>query len=686
MKYSIFALMLASVCFISTANTLAETRSKANPKTASISDTIDELVDAKLDELGQKRNPQIDDEVFVRRIYLDVVGRIPTFEETQDFLDSKSKTKRADLIDELLESYGHVSRQFNYWADVLRVLSRNNRIYGQTYIDFLKDSLEQNQPYDEFVQELLTSEGTMFEEDAGAIGYYLRDINMPEDNMSNTVRVFLGTRLECAQCHDHPFDVWTQRDYFEMVAFTGGMKFTNGDIIKGLDPKERRELREFGKKEPEKLARSKRMLRAISTGVFGSGTGLARLPEGFMGSDGEEDEIITGKTMFDRQELVDAEIPTSKKSKKRKKNRKRQQAIPGAEDLGSREAYAQWLTSPENPRFATTIANRLWKQSMGLGLIEPVDTIDDSTVASNEELMDYLSDSMVELEFDRKAFLRAIYNSRTYQSQATRDDVNEVATYGFNGPVLRRMSAEQLWDSLISLTLPNVDQRAEAKHGPIDEMRYAVMEEINLAEDLSVEDIIKIANIEGEDRRKKARQEFTKRLKKFNKETLATVKSVNKEISKARQSGNAQLVKQLMLKRAKQVSTLRSSKKYRNLKRASELRSPAPPGHFLREFGQSDRVQIENSNTEPAVTQVLSMMNGFIEKSIAQDQNTVLMSNVLEAQPSDVIDVIYLTMLSRRPTKFELKTWASDFREAPTNAYTDLIWMLANSNEFIFVQ
>ena len=686
MKYSIFALMLASVCFISTANALAETKSKAKPKTASISDTIDELVDTKLKELGQKRNPQIDDEVFVRRIYLDVVGRIPTLEETQDFLDSKSKTKRADLIDELLESYGHVSRQFNYWADVLRVLSRNNRIYGQTYIDFLKDSLEQNQPYDEFVQELLTSEGTMFEEDAGAIGYYLRDINMPEDNMSNTVRVFLGTRLECAQCHDHPFDVWTQRDYFEMVAFTGGMKFTNGDIIKGLDPEERRELREFGKKEPEKLARSKRMLRAISTGVFGSGTGLARLPEGFMGSDGEEDEIITGKTMFDRQELVDAEIPTSKKAKKVRKNRKRQQSIPGAKDLGSRDAYAQWLTSPENPRFATTIANRLWKQSMGLGLIEPVDTIDDSTTASNEALMDYLSDSMVELDFDRRAFLRAIYNSRTYQSQATRDDVKEVATYGFNGPVLRRMSAEQLWDSLISLTLPNVDQRVEANHGPIDEMRYAVMEEINLADDLSVEDIIKIANIEGEDRRKKAREEFTKRQKKSIKQAMASVKSINKAISKARKNGNAQLVNQLMLKRAKHVSSLKSGRKYRNLKRASELRSPAPAGHFLREFGQSDRVQIENSNTEPAVTQVLSMMNGFIEKSIAQDQNTILMSNVLEAQPSDVIDVIYLTMLSRRPTKFELKTWASDFQEAPTNAYTDLIWMLANSNEFIFVQ
>lgn len=686
MKYSIFALMLASACLISNASVLAETRVKSKPKTASITDTIDELVDAKLVEIGQKRNPKIDDDVFVRRIYLDVIGRIPTLEETQTFLDSKSKTKRADLIDELLDSYGHVSRQFNYWADVLRVLTRNNRVYGQSYIDFLKDSLEQNQPYDEFVQELLTAEGKMFVPEDGAVGYYLRDLNMPEDNMSNTVRVFLGTRLECAQCHDHPFDVWTQRDYFEMVAFTGGMQFSNGDILKSLDRDERRELREFGSKEPEKFARSKRMLRAISSGVFGSGTGLARLPEGFMGSDGEEDEIITGKTMFDRQELVDAKIPTYKSSKKPKKNRKKQQSIPGAKDLGSRDAYAQWLTSPENPRFATTIANRLWKQSMGLGLIEPVDTIDDSTVASNEALMEHLTESMVELDFDRRAFLRAIYNSRTYQSQATRDDVKEVATYGFNGPVLRRMSAEQLWDSLISLTLPNVDQRVVGDYGPIDKMRYALMEEIDLDDDLSVEDIIKIANMEGEGRRKKARQEFTKRVKKAQKEAMTSVNSLNKAIGKARKNGNTQLMKELMLKRAKQVSSMKSGRKHRNLKRASELRSPAPAGHFLREFGQSDREQIENSNSEPAVTQVLSMMNGFIEKSIAQDQNTVLMTNVLEAEPKQVIDVIFLTMLSRQPTKSEQKTWASDFQRAPMIAYTDLIWMLANSNEFIFVQ
>jgi len=141
-----------------------------------------------------------------------------------------------------------------------------------------------------------------------------------------------------------------------------------------------------------------------------------------------------------------------------------------------------------------------------------------------------------------------------------------------------------------------------------------------------------------------------------------------------------------LVRKANEVNSMTAGAKSGGFKRASELRSPAPPGHFLREFGQSDREQIENGNTEPAVTQVLSMMNGHIDKSISKDKNTVLMSNVLKAKNEDVIDVIYLTMLSRRPTGNELKTWADDFKRDPQPAYQDLIWMLANSNEFIFVR
>ena len=190
-----------------------------------IADEIDRLVQQKLEADGVSRNPRTTDEQFVRRLYLDIVGRIPTLEETTAFLNSNAPDKRARLIDQLLDSYGYVSRQFNFWADLLRVQSRTRNQIGAPYIDWIKDSLEENKPYDQFVREMLAAEGPMMDRDSAAVGYYLRDFNMPEDNMSNTVRIFLGTRLECAQCHDHPFDKWTQRQYYEMVAFTGGLRY-----------------------------------------------------------------------------------------------------------------------------------------------------------------------------------------------------------------------------------------------------------------------------------------------------------------------------------------------------------------------------------------------------------------------------------------------------------------------------
>ena len=328
----------------SAASPTASAKSVAHKKIVKISDQIDSLVLAKLKEKGIKQNPIAGDELFVRRIYLDVVGRIPTLEETKSFLDSKSKTKRGDLIDELLDSYGFVSHQFNFLADVLRVKTRSNKVYGQPYIDFIKDSLESNMPYDQFVVELLSAEGNMLGHESRAVGYYLRDLNMPEDNMSNTVRVFLGTRLECAQCHDHPFDKWTQRDYFEMVAFTGGINYGGGNIAKMLTPAEKRKVEKIrDEKSQEGYFRIRRLLSTSKMGVFGSGTGLARLPEGFMGSDGEENEIVVGKTMFEKDPLVDAAVPISSKSKskrKKKKKKRGQKNIQGAKEIGSRKALS----------------------------------------------------------------------------------------------------------------------------------------------------------------------------------------------------------------------------------------------------------------------------------------------------------------------------------------------------------
>ena len=169
-----------------------------SPSRSEESQTIDSILEASWERAGIKPNRPVSDGVFLRRIYLDIAGRIPSLAEADRFLDSTDPEKRTNLIDSLLESEAAVSHQFNFWADILRIKERvgNNRLQTYSYQFWLKDALRRNVPYDELVRQMVTARGWIWEN--GATGYYHRDRGMPLDNMSNTIRVFLGTRLECA--------------------------------------------------------------------------------------------------------------------------------------------------------------------------------------------------------------------------------------------------------------------------------------------------------------------------------------------------------------------------------------------------------------------------------------------------------------------------------------------------------
>jgi len=422
-------------------------------------DRIDALVDAKLAEQQLAPNPPIDDATFLRRIYLDLIGRIPTLEESEAFYSLPTDGRRPRLIDELLASEGYVSHWFNYWADILRIrwrlgINETPPAVEYAYRLWLKRALRENFPYDDFVRELVTARGHFWEN--GAIGYYQRDRGMPLDNMSNTVRIFLGTRLECAQCHAHPFDRWTQMDYYRMAAFSYGME------SKGHTHPNREALRRHLEQEMADA-----QAKATTRGEDRAGTALAalekrhrsilkaeenlhvrvryittretgrtlQLPHDYQYRDAEPFEAVTAKTMFG------GDI--------------------APESLEGRcliEAYADWMTAEDNPTFARVIANRLWKQLFGTGIFEPVDEITEGTFVSHPELMDTLEQLMRDLDYDLKAYLAVLCNTRAYQRAASREDLALGEPFDFRGPRLRRMSAEQLWDSLVGLVLPEADR------------------------------------------------------------------------------------------------------------------------------------------------------------------------------------------------------------------------------------
>lgn len=680
---------------------------------------IDEILARHWQKQGVTPNAAATDEVFLRRIYVDVVGRIPTLEEATAFLNSQDPAKRGKLIDSLLSSPGYASRQFHFFADLLRLLTDSrDSIAGQAYSEWLKKALNENRPYDQMVRELLTTEGGVW--DSGAIGFYMRDRGMPLDHLAATVQVFLGTRIECAQCHNHPFDKWTQMDYFKMAAFTYGMD-TRGDygfqkkdfMTAGKKGRMDAEMREDLKMTREKLGEVMKPLRYTQISVTDK---LPKLPHDYQYSDAKPGDTVMPAVMFGH-----AGSPEH-----------------GEERL---KTFAEWMTSPENPRFTTVIANRLWKQVMGAGLIEPVDEMMDSTVPVNAELLSYLTDLMVAKGYNLKSFLRVLYNSEVYQRMPSSKGVMLGEAYHFPGPLLRRMSAEQVWDSMVTLRSGNVDasvletneaneariaaleslydavsgkdpmeivasvkasaggtesaskriqeltrQAAEARQAGDLEKAKALSAQVNkLRSQVRDEAFVSILGEEGAEAFEQEMKMSGKKAKTKSKPVMAKKNVPREEIRKMMAEGmTRQQIREKMEAEFKQSKTTRLT--LSNLTRASELPSPAPPGHFLRLFGQSDRETIDNANKEAAVPQALNLMNGPMAGALMGDESVFFRNVAAAPRMEEKLDTIFLSLLTRRPTSNERQLLMGVAAERGDRAVEDVIHAVLNTGEFLFVR
>ncbi len=577
---------------------------------------IDKLVEANYKKYNVKPNPMTTDAQFLRRIYLDITGTIPTYRETKYFLASRHPDKRKQLIDRLLNSDGYASHYFNYWADVFRYTDRlNNNVDGAPYRQWIKQSLAENKPWDKMVSEMITAEGLIWENPA--TGYMQRDSGMPLDNMNNTVRIFLGTRIGCAQCHDHPFDRWKQKEFYEMAAFTFGTltrasgrdkRFYTGEDPNRRLRKEYQELDQDEKDRRRKQGRFNRMIRVNMMVVNDQTNRKIRLPHDYAYTDAKPKSVVEPKTIFGESVVV------------------RKGETP-------REAFSRWMVSKNNPRFAKTIANRLWKQAFGRGQIEPVDDMMDDTVAENPELMKYLESEMKRLNFDMKEYLRILFNTKTYQRQASTEDVPLSEYYHFPGPVLRRMTAEQAWDSFLTLAVVKPEEYREL---PSEMETEIISVDLNNASAQEVLDA---------DEKKRA------------------------EIDRTR------------YKREKKY-------KYKGqlLARASELPSPVSPSHFLRTFGQSDRELISASSDTGSVPQVLFMFNGPVTHMMLEKGSTIY-NNVIETRSiKEGVEVIFMTILNRYPDRDELKLATEEIETNGAAGYGNVIWALVNTREFLFIQ
>ena len=483
---------------------------------------LDGEVESRLHSKNQQPNDIASDEVFLRRIYLDVAGRIPTLAEATEFLASEDPRRREDLIDKLLSSPDYVSNMYNFWADTLRLVERPQpNIVADPFLGYVKDSIRTNKKYDQWVYEMLTADGKTWENPA--VGFQLRDDGMPLPYVDNTVRVFLGTQIGCAQCHDHPFDQWTQYQFYELAAFTNG---TRTRIQRGSPGFEKQNpannLINEARKKNEKgrvPGEFQRLARANSYRVSEVKAAM-RLPHDYAYADAKPKDVVKPSVLW-------GEIPTK--------------AIKSS----PREQFAAWLTSAENPQFSKMIANRLWKRFLGVGLVEPIDDFSDENPCVNQPLLDFLSAEVVRQDFDLKEFTRMILYSKTYQREASDYEITSGESYYFPGPTVRRMTAEQVWDSILTL----------AVHNPWPFQRP------------TADEMAPVLDID------------------FATATYDSVKSQSERFAKTYFMGP---YKRSLNKHAYQGNILC---------RASELPAPVPADHFLRQFGQGDRESIDGVAT-----------------------------------------------------------------------------------------
>lgn len=591
-----------------------------------------------------------DDAKWLRRVYLDAIGRIPSHDEAKAFLDDTATDKREKLVDKLLNSEGWVSTTFNWYADILRATSRlgtDGTRSGVPYLRWLRESVATNKPYDKMVYELITTNGGGWEQGKGAVGYFERDRGMPLDNMANTTRIFLGTHIECAQCHDHPYDTWKQKDFYEMSAFTHGLKT-------GTPQEEARKYvnMKYNGREGQDPDKTKRDIyrwlqdNIYDFGVWGDGKGNINLPMDFKGKGGKPGDTVPAKSLY----------PGASGGKNR-------------DMKDAREKFAEWITEPQNPRFTLIMVNRLWKRSMGIGLFEPVDKFvlpskdNPGTVVNNPEVLRYLEQMMKELNYDVKAFQKVLFNTRTYALGTNRDAVDPKSIYAFHGRAVKRMSAEQVWDSMATLVVPDIDYRKGGALNPV-----AVVAGRNLG---TVYDVYKeVINLKP--------AEISAWVDKVV--TYKGAKSASEEMM---------MDKGMMASNDAAAGTMTDAAKWsgysKELLRASELSSPTPPQHFLRKFGQSSREVIEGGSSESDVTQVLSLINGHVERNIVGDSRAVVYKAIdAAATPEAKVKAAFLGILTRYPTPAELDLMLPEAKKG-REGIKNILYALLNSNEFMFI-
>lgn len=385
---------------------------------------IDRIIEQRLEQEKVPASPLADDAEFLRRVYLDVTGRIPTCEQAVAFLDSKEPDRRAKLIDELLARPEYGFHFANIWRDLIvdrsSEQSQVRQLYSWEFVNWLADNFNKGKGWDDIVAEMLTAEGAAKENPAATfiMANRMNEFPRPEDLVGMAGKLFMGVNIRCAQCHDHPqVEEWKQDDFWGMAAFFGQLRdhgmgpngvSRNPAFFEGPNPDEKKET-----------SYVKRMQRAgLVPPQEGPQIGIPTIAD-----PAKVERLVQAKYFLDR-------APTL------------------SEKDGYRSRLAGWMTSPENPYFAKAAVNRLWAHFLGQGIVNPVDDMSPARTPSHPELLALLEKEFRSSGFDYRHVIRLICNSTSYQRTSKPLAENKDDDTLFSRQAIKLLSADQTVDSL----------------------------------------------------------------------------------------------------------------------------------------------------------------------------------------------------------------------------------------------
>lgn len=503
----------------------------------------------------QESTNKVDQYTLLRRLYLDLAGRIPNTEEIKSFITEKNPNKKEILIDKLLYSEDYVNNFYNFFADLYRIrperLSDNIQLRGYPYMEYIRDFLRSDKPYDLLTQELLSSEGRPFENPATS--YVLRDDGMTFDNIALTTQIFIGKSTSCQICHNDPFSDKTQKQFYELASFFDNDNRENRkdyrDILKKVDE----EIKSITK--TDRIDNNIRQLMGSNLlNVKSNPNKTIKYPADYKYDNAKPGEIAVPVSL-------DGKIRDIKENK--------------------RKEIAKWFIA--QPDFSCAITNRLWQQIIGNNLFYP-QIVSDFNIneSKHKEIISFLGSYFKEHSYSLKSYIRLIVSSDFYERNSY---TGKLEDYKFQGPIVKRLSAHQIWDSIISLIL------TDPNYSRISFNEYNDLVAIDWENEVSGAQLLK---------------------------KVSDIRDYENKL-------NNNFLKYKGIELVRSCYNLRGNNGF--------------VGLFLKEFGASERQLLDTSRDTGTVTQLLTLMNSPLMEVLTDKKSQIMKSNNK--------DIIFASIMTR---------------------------------------